>query len=328
MTNTRFLTPILAIVLAATPFALSQQQPATTATRQKVIVDTDIGDDIDDAFALALVLSSPEIELLGVSSAWGNTQLRARIAERMLCETGNSRIPVFAGIATTGMNVMDEAPWAQEMPAPEKPYGPSVDFILDQIRQYPNQITLLAIAPFTNVGALIERDPDTFRKLKRIVIMGGSIHQGYNDLGYVPDHGPDPEYNIASDIPAARRMFASGVPLFVMPLDSTQVKLEEYKRELIFRRATPLTDALTLLYHHWGQLTPTLYDPVAVAFAIEPQLCPTIPLRIEIDDKGYTRPMAGKPNAQVCIKSSSEDFLHFYLTRILRQNLAGLCSRR
>ena len=109
MTNTRLLTSLLlSIVLATTPFALSQQQPATTASRQKVIVDTDIGDDIDDAFGLALVLSSPEIELLGVSSAWGNTQLRARIVERMLCETGNNAIPVFAGIPSTSKINMDE----------------------------------------------------------------------------------------------------------------------------------------------------------------------------------------------------------------------------
>jgi purine nucleosidase len=315
------------LFLATSLLAHSQLQPAANAGRQKVIVDTDIGDDIDDSFALALVLSSPEFDLLGVSSAWGNTQLRARIVDRMLCETGNSAIPIVAGISGTSKIRMDEAPWAQEMPAPEKPYGPSVDFMLDQIRRYPNQITLLAIAPLTNVGAMIERDPDTFRKLKRVIIMGGSIHRGYNDLGYLPDHGPDAEYNIASDIPGARRLFASGVPLFVMPLDSTQIKLEEYKRELIFRHGTPLTDALTLLYHHWGQVTPTLYDPVAVAFAIEPEICPTTPFHIEIDNEGYTRPVAGTPNANVCLKSNSEQFFHFYLTRILSQKLAGHCTR-
>jgi purine nucleosidase len=77
-----------------------------------------------------------------------------------------------------------------------------------------------------------------------------------------------------------------------MPLDSTQLKLDEVKRESIFPPSTPLTDALTLLYPQWGQQTPTLYDPVAVAFAIAPQICSTQPFRIEIDDKGYTRPIA------------------------------------
>jgi purine nucleosidase len=306
---------------------LANARAKSGGTRAKVILDTDIGDDIDDAFALALVLSSPEFDLLGVSTAWGNTQLRARIVDRLFCETGKEDIPIFAGIDTTSKISMDHARWAEAMPPRPTPFSSSIDFILEQIRRYPNQITLLAIAPLTNVGALIARDPGTFRKLKRVVIMGGSIYRGYNDLGYTPDHGPDPEYNIASDIAAARRLFASGVPLFVMPLDSTQLKLDEVKRELIFRQSTPLTDALTLLYHQWGRLTPTLYDPVAIAFSIAPQLCPTQPMRIEVDDKGFTRPVPGSPNAQVCLNSKADEFFDLYLTRILSQKLKGHCNR-
>ena len=325
MRNRWLPTWLVTIFLAFACLAPAQQQ--ATAVREKVILDTDIGDDIDDAFALALVLSSPEIELLGISTAWGDTQLRARIVDRLLCETGKETVPILAGIETKSKAPIAQERWAEQMPPPAKSFGPSVDFILEQIRHYPNQITLIAIAPFTNVGALIERDPDTFRKLKRVVIMGGSVYRGYNDLGYTPDRGPEPEYNIFSDISAARRLFTSGVPLFVMPLDSTQVKLDEFKRELIFRRSTPLTDALTLLYHLWGQQTPTLFDPVAVAFVVAPQICPTTPLRLEIDAKGYTRPVAGAPNAQVCLNSNADEFFRLYLTRILSQKLSGHCSR-
>src|SRR5437868_3160898 len=266
--------------------AAAQTVPSTA--RQKVVIDTDIGDDIDDVFAVALALSSPDLEILGITTAWGDTQLRARLVDRLLCETGMENIPVLAGIPTESRVPLDHRRWAERFPKPEKPYPPAVDFILEQIHRYPNQITLLAVAPFTNVGALIERDPETFRKLKRVVIMGGSVYGGYNDLGYTPIRGPEPEYNIFSDIPAARRLFTSSVPLFVMPLDSTQLKLDEFKRELIFRQSTPLTDALTLLYHLWGQQTPTLFDPVAVAFVIAPQICPTTPVRLEIDEKGNT----------------------------------------
>jgi purine nucleosidase len=317
---------LVTIFLSSACLAPAQQQ-VTRDVREKVILDTDIGDDIDDAFALALVLSSPEIELLGISTAWGNTQLRARIVDRLLCETGNENVPILAGIETTSKTPMAQARWAEEMATRARPFGPSVDFILEQIRHYPNQITLIAVAPFTNVSALIERDRETFRKLKRVVIMGGSVYRGYNDLGYTPVRGPEPEYNIFSDIPAARRLFASGVPLFMMPLDSTQLKLDEFKRELIFRHSTPLTDAMTLLYHLWGQQTPTLFDPVAVAFVIAPQICPTTPLRIEIDEKGNTRPVAGAPNAQVCLNSNTDEFFRLYLTRILAQKLSGHCSR-
>jgi inosine-uridine nucleoside N-ribohydrolase len=315
--------PLILLVWLVTLPAFTQ----TESVRQKVIIDTDIGDDIDDAFAVALALSSPELDILGITTARGDTQLRARVVDRLLCETGTDSIPVAAGVSTESELVMDHAPWARSFWKPVKQHGPAVDFILDQIRRYPNQITLIAIAPLTNVGGLIERDPEAFRKLKRVVMMGGSVYRGYNDLGYTPNHGADPEYNIASDIPSARRLFASGVPLYVMPLDSTQLKLDEVKREIIFRQSTPLTDALTLLYHKWGQQTPTLYDPVAVSFAVDPHTCPTQAMRIAVDQKGYTRPSAGLPNAQVCLDSKEQDFFHLYMTRILSQKLSGHCSR-
>jgi inosine-uridine nucleoside N-ribohydrolase len=112
-----------------------------------------------------------------------------------------------------------------------------------------------------------------------------------------------------------------------MPLDSTQLKLDEVKREVIFQQITPLTDALTLLYHLWGQQTPTLFDPVAVAFTMRPDVCPTKPMHIDIDDKGYTRPGAGSPNAQVCLNSKSDEFFELFMFRLLNQKLAGKCKR-
>lgn len=317
--RTRYILPALVAILALISLASAQ------TARQKIIIDTDIGDDIDDAFAVALALSSPEFEILGITTAWGDTQFRARIVDRLLCETGMGHIAIAAGQTTQSKLDLDHAPWARSYWKPIRQYPPAVDFILDQIRLYPNQITLVAIAPLTNIGAAIERDPETFKKLKRVVMMGGSIYRGYNDLGYTLDHGPDPEYNIVSDIAAARRLFSSGVPLSVMPLDSTQMKLDEVKRELIFQRSTPLTDSLTLLYHLWGGQTPTLYDPVAIAFALSPQVCPTQPMRLEVDDKGYTRPLPGPPNAEVCLNSKPDDFFRLYMRRVLGQKLAGNC---
>src|ERR1700730_18742335 len=101
----RCLAAWLVTIFVATGYPAPAQQEA--ANREKVILDTDIGDDIDDTFALALVLSSPEIELLGVSTAWGNTQLRAQIVDRLFCETGKDTIPIFAGIEITSKVTMD-----------------------------------------------------------------------------------------------------------------------------------------------------------------------------------------------------------------------------
>ncbi len=297
-------------------------QGATAASgKQKIILDTDIGDDIDDAFALGLALSSPKLQVMGVTTAWGDTDLRARLAARFLVETDHSDVPVAAGPGTMAKSTFTQTRWASQFPEPQKGWPDAIDFVLNTIRRNPGQITLISIAPFSNVGALIDRDPATFRKLKKVVIMGGSIHRGYGDLGYTPDRGPSPEYNILMDISSARKLFASGVPLYVMPLDSTQLKLDLVKRNALFSQGTPLTDALTLLYHQWtsstNNPTPTLFDPMAVSFAIDPSLCPTQAMRIAIDDKGYTRVEPGEPNANVCLQSDSDRFFHFYIPAVL-----------
>ncbi len=307
--------------LAAPGTRVFAQSAASVSAAQKIILDTDIGDDIDDAFALGLAVSRPGVQLMGVTTAWGDTNLRARLAERLLTETGHSDIRVFAGPKTLSSNVFTQARWASAFPEPEKGWPDAVDFILDTVRKNPGQITLISIAPFSNVGALIDKDPATFRKLKRVIVMGGSIHRGYGDLGLLPNHGPSAEYNVAMDVPAAKKLFASGVPLYVMPLDSTQLKMDVIDRNALFSQGTALTDALTLLYHQWTASThdptPTLYDAMAVAFAIEPSLCPTRPMHIAIDDKGYTRVEPGEPNANVCLNSDSDRFFHFYIPAVL-----------
>lgn len=288
----------------------------TTASPEKIIIDTDIGDDVDDAFAVALALRSPELQILGISTTFGDTETRARLLDRLLGVTGFSSIPVAVGTPTQVNNVFTQRPYAESGRFARASHPKAVDFILEQIRHDPGRITLIAIGPLVNVGALIDRDPTTFSKLKRVVLMGGSIARRYGDLGYSPPRGPEPEWNIKNDIPSARKLFASGVPVFMMPLDSTQLKLDEVKRDIVFRAGTPLTDALTVLYHQWGQLTPTLFDAMPVAYILKPELCPVKPLHIRVDDQGYTRTEAGVPNAQVCLDSDPEAFFRFYIPRI------------
>jgi purine nucleosidase len=303
--------------------SLRAQEAEPGSAREKVIFDTDIGDDIDDAFALALAVSSPKLEVMGVTTAWGDTDLRARLTKRLLETTGHGDIPVTAGPKTHASSTFTQARWAQVEPEPAQGWPDATDFTLDAIRRNPGQITLIAIAPFSNVGALIDRDAATFRKLKRIVLMGGSIHRRYGDLGYSPDRGPEPEYNVVMDVASSRKLFASGVPIEMMPLDSTQLKFDEVMRDRVFSQGTRMTDALLSLYEEWhastGNATPTLFDAMAVAAAIDPSLCPTAPMHIEIDEKGFTQPVAGEPNANVCLNSDSDQFFHFYIPAILNE---------
>ena len=303
----------------------------TPSKPQFVLIDTDIGDDIDDVFALGLALSSPELKIVGITSAWTDTALKARLIDRLLCEAGRADIPVAVGVERhiPGQTPLSQAGWAKRQP--EKPHPAAVDFILGQIQQHPGEITLIAIGPLGNLAAAIERDPKTFRKLKRIVIMGGSVRRGYGAIDHMLNHAPDAEYNIAMDIPAAQAVFSSGVPLYVMPLDSTQIGLDELKRAELFSLGTNLTDATALLYQQWSlghHLTePILFDAMAVAFAIQPELCPVTPMRIEVDANGFTRESPGKPNTYVCLDSTSDDFFDFYMPRLLQQRLYGACAK-
>ncbi len=286
--------------------------------REKIIIDTDIGDDIDDAFAVALALRSPELQIVGISTEFGETETRAKLVDRMLGEAGRQDIPVAIGIHTDAKTSFGQRPYAEGGHFAKTSHPAAVDFILDQIRKNPGEITLVTIGPLVNVGAIIDRDPQTFKKLKRVVSMGGSIDRGYGDP-YGPPTPPQPEWNILNDVASAKKLFASGVPVYLMPLDSTQLKLDEVGREYLFRQGTPITDALVILYHQWGQQTPTLYDPMTIAFIDDPKLCPVQPMKITVDDKGMTLRGTGTPNAQVCLHSDSEAFFQFYLGRVARK---------
>jgi purine nucleosidase len=304
---------VLGLAICIWP-GISRAQGAGQAA-EKIIIDTDIGDDVDDAFALALAVRSPELQVLGVMTTFGDTEARARIADRFLGEVGRAEIPVLAGKTMVTKNPMSQRRYGESRFA-KASHGDAVEFLLEQIRKYPGEITLIAIGPLMNVGAAIDKDAATFRKLKRVVLMGGSIRRGYGDLGYTAPVAPMPEWNILNDVASAQKLFSVRVPLFVMPLDSTQLKMDEVKRAFLFGQGTAVTDQLAVLYHLWGQETPTLFDPMTIVFALRPELCPVTGMHIRVDEKGFTREEPGAVNAQVCLDSNAEVFFRFYLKRV------------
>ena len=289
---------------------------AQTSGAEKIIIDTDIGDDIDDAFALALALKSPELQILGVTTGFGDTEARAKIVDGFLSELGRGEIPVLAGKPTATKNPMSQRAYGESGRFARALHGDAVDFLLGQIRKYPGEITLIAIGPLMNIGAAIDKDAATFRRLKRVVLMGGCIKRGYGDLGYTPAVGIMAEWNILNDAASAQKLFAAGVPVYVMPLDSTQLKLDEVKRAFLFSQGTRMSEELATLYYLWGQTTPTLFDAMTIAFVLKPELCAVTAMRIRVDEQGFTRVESGAANAQVCLDSSSEEFFKFYLKRI------------
>ena len=288
------------------------------AKQQLVMIDTDIGDDIDDAFAVALALKSPEFRILGITTTFGDTELRAKLLERYLHSVGRGGIPVAAGPETKTDNLMTQKAYAEGWAG--KPRMDGVEFLLNTIRAHPGQVTLIAIGPLFTVQAAIERDPATFKKLKRVVMMGGSIYRGYD--GPNGQRRPaEPEWNIDRNPAGMRALLKAGVKITMMPLDSTQIHLREMDRERIFAGG-PLGEQLNELYREWvagtptHSPTPTLYDPVAVTYAMRPELCPARPMRIRVDERGMTIPVKGRPNVEVCLKSDEGGFLQLLLSRL------------
>jgi purine nucleosidase len=126
---------------------------------------------------------------------------------------GRQDIPVAVGIATIapfgGPFVDGQMRFGESGPFSRTTHPPAVDFILEQIRRFPGQITLATIGPLTNIGALIDKDPQTFRRLKRVVMMGCWINP-FVDEGITVR--PGPETNIVLDISAAKKLFQAGCP--------------------------------------------------------------------------------------------------------------------
>ena len=310
------------IIGAAVAVLLIACGTAQAQPREKIIIDTDIGDDIDDAFALGLALSSPEFEILGVSASFGDTVTRAKMLDRMLGELGHNDMPVAMGTpVNVNLNAFTQRRYAEGGQFARTSHPASADFILEQARKYPGQITLVAVGPLPNVGAAIDKDLASFRKLKRVVIMGGSIRTMIDPYGVTAPIAPHPEWNTKNDIASTQKLLASGVPVSVLPLDSTaNLKMHEVARTALFAHGSMLTNILAGLYYEWSAATrsptPVLFDPMTLASMLAPSLCPLTPMHLTVDEAGNTKETPGAPNAQVCLHSDADAFLHFYVKRV------------
>jgi len=285
-----------------------------------VILDTDIGTDIDDAYALAALIRHGDLELLGVTTVSSDAAARARLAAKLLHVAGGkwSSVPVYAGISTS-TQYMKQVEWAAGFTAPNLHESGGVEFLRREINARPGKITLIAVGELTNVAALLESDAAIAKKIRAISLMGGSIYRGY-----APGSKPEPEWNIKSNAKAAKVVFDSGVPLLVAPLDSTaDLKLTPELRVQIYARGTPLNDALASLdqiwryTNHWKGNDPTLFDVLAVELVAPPAEIPLTALRIDVAPDGLTSPMpGGKSNAQVALNVGVAKFMKDFVARL------------
>lgn len=287
-----------------------------------IIFDTDIGTDIDDAYALVQIMRSPELKLLGVTTVSGDAVARARLAAKLLAIPGDkfARVPVYAG-TSTATQYMAQCDWAKGFASPALHESGGVAFMREQINAKPGKITIIAVGELTNVAALIDSDPAIAKKIKAISLMGGAVRHGYD-----PAKPAEPEWNIRSNTTAAQKVFTSGVPLLIAPLDSTAaLKLLPEHRVKVFSAGTPLNDALAALnsiWRHtntWKGENPTLFDELAVALVARPGSAPLTPLHIVVEADGLTREVAGQaPNAEVALTCDAAAFLEYFTGQLTR----------
>jgi purine nucleosidase len=307
---------MVGLLAATAPFAQG------AGPREPVLFDTDIGTDIDDAYALAALVHRPELELLGVTTVSGDTVARARLAAKLLAVAGArwKSLPVYAG-RPGSTQYMKQVDWAAGFSAPNLHDSGAVEFMRRAVNARPGQVTVIAVGELTNVAALLDSEPGIAHKIRAIALMGGSIQRGY-----APGSKPEPEWNIKSNAAAARTVFTAGVPLLVAPLDSTaDLRLTPEMRVQVFARGTPLNDALASLnsiWRHtntWKGENPTLFDVLAVELVAPRRPYALTALHIEVADDGLTRPVeGGVPNAQVALEVDSAAFMQEIVTLLTR----------
>lgn len=293
--------------------------PNSYAQKQKVIFDCDLGDDIDDAYALALLLSSEEFEILGIVLDYGNTPKRAQIACKMLYEIGREDIPVVVG-RKTKEHYSNQFYWAEGFNNIKPIEQSAPDFIIEKLREFPNEIILFTVGPVPNIGDIIDKDPEVLKLTKSIYSMFGSFYIGYNKKST-----PDKEWNVRADVAASKKFMSCGADIVFAGLDITgHVKFSKENRLKLLYRQSPLTNAISGLNALWEYESrdPTLYDPVAIGMVLWPELFKTEKVHVSITDEGYTVIDKNKPpNCTIGISIETDKFIKLIVDRYLHQNI-------
>jgi inosine-uridine nucleoside N-ribohydrolase len=267
-----------------------------------VIFDTDIGGDIDDTWALALIVSSPELDLRLVVTDTGDTVGKARIVAKFLEQIGRPDIPIGVG-EKKGDNAGAQLVWAKGYDLDTYPgqiHPDGIQAMIDMILASATPMTLLVAGPCPNIEIALKRAPDIAQKA-RVVAMSGSI-----DVGYDGVVSPDAEYNVRQAISASRALYTAQWDLTIAPLDTAGVvQIGGGKYEKLTRFKNPLIAVLLENYRVWvtegkHRFDPDirssiLYDAVAVYLAFDQSLCEMQNLKLKVDYKGYTvRDASGK----------------------------------
>jgi purine nucleosidase len=269
----------------------------------KVLLDTDIGTDVDDAVALAYLLAHPNCDLLGITTVTGEPEKRASLAS-VLCRAADKQIPIYPGADRPMQGEQRQLIAQQAAALPRWPHetnfpaGQAVEFLADTIRAHPGEVTLLTIGPLTNAGLLFSVHPDVAERLAGFVMMGGNFDEAGPEAGRI-------EWNVAGDPLASEIVYRTGVRLHrSLGLNVTQqvmMSADDVRDKFTASLLRPVMDMAEIWFAGFYPFI-TFHDPLAAATIFEPDLCTYQQGTVKVDqvDKpGQTlwKPDPGRPDA-------------------------------
>jgi inosine-uridine nucleoside N-ribohydrolase len=312
--------PILAAAILLSTSLFAQNASRVTPGPIPVIFDTDIGDDIDDALALALALQSPELDVRLVTTVVDDVDSRTRLAWKELGLYKRHDVAVATGAAEPLLDPRREDKAAQfrlltaEDTVPEAAHRRAAEVIVETLMASREKMTLIPVGPLTNIALALRLEPRIKEKIERIVLMGGAFKLNY------------PEYNIQRDRVAADMVFSSGVPITAVGLDVTlKCKLQGSDLDKLKAANNPASRFLIQLIELWqsgnpGQF-PTLHDPLAVGAVINPHFIETRTgsVRVETNSpltNGITVFQQGAGTTQIASDVNVRQFLDLFIERL------------
>ncbi|HTL59410.1 MAG TPA: nucleoside hydrolase [Candidatus Limnocylindrales bacterium] len=268
------------------------------AKPKPVILTTDIGDDIDDTWALGLLLKSPELDLKLVLGDFGKSQYRSKLLGKFLQTVHHAGVPIGIGIDTEPRGDGPQAGWLKDYELSSyagKVRQDGVQALIDVVMKSPEPVTIIAIGPMPNVAAALEREPKIAERA-RLVGMYGSVRRGYEGNKNV-----SAEWNVKAAVKACQKALAAPWDITITPLDTCGLVTLEGERYQRVRDSKDLI-ASTIIenYRIWSKNnkapsdaaekhSSVLFDTVAVYLAISQDLCRMEKLGIRVTDDGFTR---------------------------------------
>lgn len=305
---------------------------------RRVVLDVDPG--IDDALAILLALASPEIELAGVSVTGGNCPLSdgVRNALNVLALAGRPDLVVYPGVALPLIRPPFTAPLTHGDAGlgyarlPDSPASPAdehgVDMIIREIMAAPGEVTLVAVAPLTNVALAVRKEPRIAKVVREVIIMGGALRAEGNTT-------PLAEFNFYVDPHAAHIVLHGGMPITLLPWDITKdVLMTQAHLDRLLLGDSPIgrfiADATRFYieFHqaYFGYAGCSVNDPVALALAFLPDLARTEPLHVDIEIAGeltlgksvcdFLGKSGREPNVRVVLEFDSARFIALFVERM------------